>query len=294
MKRSHFLLASTIGSALLIWSCQTNLSPVEPVSDFHSARQGSTVLIEHKTKVIAVSEQAMAAHLAHGDNLVADFATFYIRNNNTLPLPQRIAAPWDSDIRLTENAGGDGFSFLTPQAGQKVGYGTTALDGLPINQLNTVNWDKVSGLPNPGIVPYLNIWVTDGTNFAVIASEFVNDSYQGTDFGTRYVWKVFEYDITTGLNWLFTEGTGAQDASQFLTRNGVRVSLSDFSDNIRIQSPAVPFPPYAGSGAPRGGYGLNLIWGDTQSNFVDGASQPHQINKLTVTADDQLYKAMNP
>jgi hypothetical protein len=295
MKSSFPLLVSTIGSVLLIWSCQTNLTPVDPIPNLHSAaRAGSKVLIEHKGKVISVSENAVAAHLAHGDNLVADFVTFHIRNNNSVPLPDRISAPWDSDIILTENATGDGFSFLTPEGGQKVGYGTTAFDGLPINQLNTVNWDKVSGLPNPGIVPYLNIWVTDGTNYAVIASEFVNDSYQGTDFGTRHVWKVFEYATSTGLNWLFNDGAGARDPSQFLTRNGIRVSLSDFSDNIKIQSPTVPYPSYAGSGAPRGGYGLNLIWGDTQSNFVGGTSQPHQINNLAVTAQSQPYKSMNP
>lgn len=296
MKTTLSLLLSSLILTLLFWACQTNLTPVEPVSDAHAARAGSKVLVVHHSKVLSISDKALAAHLAHGDFLAADFMTFYIRNHSgSIP---STTANWQPDpsIMLSENEAGDGFSFLTPEGGQKVGYGTNAFDGVPINQLNTVNWDIVNGLPNPGITPYLNIWVTDGTNYAVIASEFTaaDGSYRGADFSTRQVWKVFEYSSATGLNWLFESGTGARDASQFLTRNGYRVSLSDFADTIVMMSPTTPFPAYAGTGAPRGGYGLNLIWGDTQANFVGGTSQPHQINNLTVTAQGQPYKALNP
>lgn len=205
-----------------------------------------------------------------------DFTAFYIRNSNTTA--NRISAPWDTDIVLSENAGGDGFSYSTPRGGQKVGYGTKFFDGYKINSISSTNWNLVSG--NPGIGPYLNIWVTDGLgNYAIIASE---NSYKGTDFTTRREWKIFEYGpSTTNLNWLFDGGTGARDASQYLTLEGVRITLSQLSDRIIIGDPGSYPSPNVGTGAPRGGYGFSLIWGDTQSNFTQ---KNGQIGGLTVSS----------
>lgn len=128
-----------------------------------------------------------------------DFEGFYIRNNDG-----SITAPWDADMSIIENAAGDGFSASTPRSGQKVGYGTSAFDGMQINPFDTVDFTKLSG--KDGIVPYLNMWVTDGTHYAIISSE--ND-YRGTDFQARQEWKIFEYDTMAGLDWLFDSGTGA-------------------------------------------------------------------------------------
>ena len=115
-----------------------------------------------------------------------DFHAFNIRNNNGT-----ITAPWDSDMTITENAAGDGFSAMTPRSGQKVGYGTDAFDGLQLNKLTTVTWDKVSGAAN---VSYLNFWVTDGTNYATISSE---KDYRGTDCATLEQWKASQFGLTT-------------------------------------------------------------------------------------------------
>ncbi|MBU1823038.1 MAG: hypothetical protein KKG00_16240, partial [Bacteroidetes bacterium] len=154
--------------------------------------------------------------------------------------------------------------------------------------LATVNWDRVSGMSNGTIVSYLNIWVTDGTNYAIIASE--ND-YRGTNFATRQEWKVFEYS-GTNLSWLFDSGIGARDGARYLTLNGVRVTLSQLSDNITIMDPGSPYPAYVGSGAPRGGFGFNLIWGDTQSNFTAGTI-PNQLENLSITINGSTYQAVN-
>lgn len=198
----------------------------------------------------------------------ADFHTFNIRNNDG-----STSAPWDADLMITENGDGDGFSAATPRSGQKVGYGTNAYDGLQLNQLATVTWDKVSG--KDGVVPYLNIWVTDGVNYAIISSE--ND-YRGTDFSTRQDWKVFEYDPGVDLDWLFDSGDGARDG-QYLTLDAVKVTLADLSDDIKIFA-GQPFgSPGIGSGAPQGGYGFNIIMGDTQSNYVGN----YEIDNLQVT-----------
>lgn len=209
-----------------------------------------------------------------------DFKVFYIRNSNST-----ITAPWDANITLSENESGDGFSYGTPAGGQKVGYGTKYFDGDRINSISSVNWNLISG--NPGIGPYLNIWVSDGQgNYAVIASE---NHYRGTDFATRSEWKIFEYGTSnTNLNWLFDGGTGGRDAAQYLTLNGVRVTLSQLSDRIIIGDPGVYPAPNVGTGAPRGGYGFNLIWGDTQSNF---AQKHGQIGALTVTKGGTVHVA---
>lgn len=212
-----------------------------------------------------------------------DFITYYIRNSNTTP--NRISATWDTDIELSENEPGDGFSYGTPRGGQKIGYGTKFFDGYKINTISSVNWNLISG--NPGIGPYLNIWVTDGQgNYAIIASE--ND-YRGTDFSTRREWKIFEYGpSTTNFNWLFDAGNGGRDAAQYLTLNGVRVTLSELSNRIIIGDPGVYPTPNVGTGAPRGGYGFNLIWGDTQSNFTQ---KNGQIGGLTVTSGGTVHVA---
>lgn len=205
-----------------------------------------------------------------------DFNVFYIRNSNSTA--NKNSAPWDSDIVLSENAAGDGFTYGTPRGGQKVGYGTKFFDGYKINSISSTNWNLVFG--NAGIGPYLNIWVTDGLgNYAVIASE---NHYKGTDFATRREWKIFEYGpSTSNFNWLFDGGTGGRDGSQYLTLNGVRVTLSQLSDRIKIGDPGVYPSPNVGTGAPKAGYGFNLIWGDTQANFT---GKNGQIGGLTVSS----------
>ncbi len=111
--------------------------------------------------------------------------------------------------------------------------------------IETVNWTKISGM-NGGAVTYLNFWVTDGSNYAVIASE---NQYQGTQFGTRQQWKIFEFNNSAGFNWLFDDGsTGGRDAQQYLTRNGVRATLSQLGDDIVIMDPGTPYPSYVGTG----------------------------------------------
>lgn len=206
-----------------------------------------------------------------------EFEAFNIRNNNGT-----ITAPWDGDLIITENAAGNGFSSVTPRSGQKVGYGTNHFDGMRLNKLTTVNWNKISGAAN---VSYLNMWVTDGINYAIISSE--ND-YRGTDFASRDQWKVFEYNGDAnagGLDWLLG-GTSGRN-SQYLTDGTNNVTLSDFSDSVLFFSGTPHGNPGVGTGAPQGGFGFNLIYGDTQSNFV-GA---YELDQLVVTYDNERFLA---
>ncbi len=207
-----------------------------------------------------------------------DFNPFNIRNNGGT-----VAPPWDVGLSIVENAAGDGFSAATPLSGQKVGYGTNAFNGRSLNTLSTVDWDKVSG--KIGVVSYLNFWVQRGLNYAIIASE--ND-YRGTDFSTRQEWKVFEYDTTVSLDWLLGSGTGGR-TSQYLTKDGVNVNLSDLHDDVVLYTGAPPGSNGVGTGAPQGGYGFNLIFGDTQSNFVGS----YALENLTMAFGDEQFEAAN-
>jgi hypothetical protein len=210
----------------------------------------------------------------------SNWAPFYIRNN-----AGTIAAPWDTDMNVTENAAGDGFSAATPRSGQKVGYGTNQFDGVKVNSINSLNYQTIT-LPAPGVRAYINMWVTDGSHYAIISSE---NEYLGTNFLTRQEWKVFETDFTN-LNWLFESGTGARDGGQYLTRNGIKVSLADFGNNIVLVDPGTYPSPPVGTGAPRAGYGLQLIFGDTQANFTNGSFSMDQLN---ITVNNVIYTATN-
>ncbi len=188
-------------------------------------------------------------------------------------------------MNITENAAGDGFSAVTPRGGQKVGYGTSFFDNTVVNTIETVDWLKLSG--QAGIVSYLNIWVTNGTDYAIIASE--ND-YRNTTFATRQEWKVFEYDQTGSLDWLCNTGPATR-VNQYLHCNGVAATLADIPSNVVILSPNMaPAPAYVGTGAPRAGYGFNLIFGDTQANFTGG---PYALSNLSIRIGGLTYFAVD-
>jgi hypothetical protein len=303
-------------AALAVAACTSD--PVEPaalegvrltvakVEVCHSKGDGSFSLI-------SIADPALPTHIAHGDaqpgNAVPgvdgkvftsacvivdapmDFHTFYIRNSNTT-----ITAPWDANVILEENVAGDGFTFATPQGGQKVGYGTNYFDGRPINTIESVDFVKVFGMLKPGVIPYLNIWVTDGAgNFAIIASENI---YTGTDFSTRTEWKVFEsagnacIGDCNALDWLFDDGSQAGRVNQYLTNDGANTTLAELGDNIVIVAgPSTYASAFIGTGAPRGGFGFNIIWGDTQDNFAQAAGS--KISNLTVTRAGVTYSATN-
>ncbi len=164
---------------------------------------------------------------------------------------------------IVEHSNGS-VTYSTPNGGQKAGYGTNYFDNQGLGSILSVDFNTVSGPSN--INPYLNIWVTDGTNYAVISSE--ND-YRGTDLQTRNEWKVFETDFNS-LDWLAASGTVTRDGSQYLNINGSRATLGDLASNaaLTILDPGTYLSPLIGTGAPKGGYGFNIIWGDTATNYL--------------------------
>lgn len=230
------------------------------------------------TIAAALSGNLMAA--------VVDFEAFYIRNSNS-----SIISPWDSNLKIIENSAGDGFSAATPLTGQKVGYGTSAFDGLSANKLQDISFTILGA---SGKSPYLNLWVSNGTKFAILAVDpnlnNVNFLGQISDAG------LYEYEGKSGTAaqkqaaaaWLFKDG----QSPTFTAGNGYfssPFSLSSLQDTIVLDDPSDYPGAYVGTGAPRGGFGFNLIFGDTAANYIGTMS----IENLKVTFDGQEYSASN-
>lgn len=228
-----------------------------------------------------------------GCSLLADvinFDTFYIRNQNG----SYTGNTWDANLvnTLKENPAGDGFS-VTTYSGQKVGYGTNAFDQWFVNKLESISFtiDPIT----TDKTPYLNLWVTDGLGkYAILA---VDPNLNTVNFAGNILQAgLYEYEGKTGTadqkkaaaSWLFKDG----QSPNFTASNGYFSSvfhLSDLKDTIRFDDPYSYSSAYVGSGAPRGDYGFNLIFGDSAANYVGTVG----ISNLKVTYDGKVYSAAN-
>lgn len=232
---------------------------------------------------------------------VIDFEAFVIRDGVSDP----------GSPSITENLAGDGFLTSSMAPSDKVGYGTSAFNGAQLNQLDLVDFTYVSG--DTTKIPYLNIWVTDGAgNYAIISSE---NEYRpnkpavgaNLDLGSRNEWKIFEYGTTNAtpfnFDWLFSGpggsgGVGSRSGSQYLQvdntldsiNNPLNITLSQLGNNIKVVADVPGNPAWVGGGAPRGGFGFNLIWGDTAANFADDY---YGLEDLTVKWNSVTYEAGN-
>ncbi|MBX3178827.1 MAG: hypothetical protein KF886_15845 [Candidatus Hydrogenedentes bacterium] len=172
--------------------------------------------------------------------------------------------------------------FVTPVAGDKAGYGTSDLDGLTFGDLVDVSF-LVENAAGPWM-PYINIWIGDGTNYAIIANEpsnaplsaFVTEPNNRVANGTTVsatfeaMGDFFVYETGVDTSWL----TGAYSDSGRL-----RISYDDLAaGGWAIGEPGVA---WGGTGAPRGGFGFNFVYGDTMSNYVSG-QDGYIISNITV------------
>jgi hypothetical protein len=192
---------------------------------------------------------------------VVDFEAFWIRGNGL----------------ATESVHEEGANFVTPASGDKAGYGTHFLDGQPLTTLQSIDWVMDHGSPTS--IPYLNIWFSDGTNYAIAAPQQVGTyEYRGSLVNISDVnVKVYEY---ASLDWM-TPGATTRDGAQYLCNDGVRVTFGElasyFGGGLMIQDPGT-YPAPIGSGPPKNGTGFNIIYGDTLSNYVGG----YNIKYLTL------------
>ena len=179
---------------------------------------------------------------------------------------------------------GSSFTVTIDESSEKAGYGTASFNGQSISSISSVSYDRI----DPGTKsPYVNIWVTDGTNYAVIAPNVYGSYGPGgapvgvnvnglniQDLGVN----VYETN-TANLGWLAPNAV-YNAAFQGLATLGVNgytpVTVGDLFDSLTIYGNTT----LGGTGAPKAGTGFNLIFGDTQNNFTTGV--PYVIGNVSV------------
>lgn len=209
-------------------------------------------------KVIAIG---LTALIASGFSVpsVAGFVAFEIRNTPTINYP-----------------GGGQIEFIIDGGGDKAGLGSNDINGKTIGDITGLHIDRLDDRTRftagtgPYVAPYINFWITDGSNYAVVANEPSNGAFQplysnGYDLSysdlSDKVAKIYEI---TDKSWL--------------PNNGVGLTFADLAGFV-IQAPTVSELATGwaglGSGAPRElgtnvAYGVNWVFGDTLSNYVSG------------------------
>lgn len=184
----------------------------------------------------------------------------------------------------------DTLTVNIPLAGQKVGYGTSQFDGQPLSAIGSMTYSPTD--PGPGLTPYTNVWVTDGTHYAAI-TPFDHSAGDETEVLGK-PWSSLNVKIaetvltTTGVNvgamdWLYPGAMVNNTGSRILENSsGTPLTFADLASNLTVQSPDFSTYLIAGTGAARGGFGLNLIFGDTSSNY--NAALPYIVSDVTATA----------
>jgi hypothetical protein len=205
----------------------------------------------------------------------ATWSPFIIRQANTQP----------ATTALYINGAPDGSSVSTQidEGGEKTGYGTSDYDGLAVTSLQSVSYVRNdAGAPDP----YVNIWVTDGTNYAVLApvanmqsgGGYTSNDVNGLNLQTLG-FNIYEY-TSPNFNWLIPGST--RQSSGLMHSDGTPVLLSELG-SLSIDDPN-PGIAQGGTGAPKNGNGFNLIFGDTQGNFV--TPMPYSLSNVAVAVPE--------
>jgi hypothetical protein len=181
-----------------------------------------------------------------------------------------------------ESASGQGVTVNIDESGEKAGYGTTAFNGLNLGTLGSISYTRLdAGIPDP----YLNIWITNGTDYALIApvtnmatgGGYTSNDINGLSLKTLG-FNIYETNFAN-LSWILP---GAQRVAQGLMHaDGTPILLSEIAGLTMADPGVYPNPPI-GSGAPKNGSAVNLIFGDTMGNFV--SPLPYQLEGVTATA----------
>jgi hypothetical protein len=224
----------------------------------------------------------------------AAFTSYVIRNDSGGNPPQI----------LPNNAYVPGATeFVIGAASQKAAWGTNDQNGTTLGNITQLgitrhdNSTRFTAGSGPAVAPYFNIWITDGVNYAVIANEPSNPSFQmfrtnGPNGSFSYNFSIA--DIANEPAKVFeTPGAGAGTSWVHLATGQSPATLK-FSHllNFMIGAPSAAFIAGGngiGGGAPRElstntAYGINWVFGDTLSNYVSGAEGYVVSNPVAVPA----------
>jgi hypothetical protein len=217
---------------------------------------------------------ALALSLVVSSVANAGFNSFIIREGATLPptiQPNNTYQPGATE-------------FIINEGSQKAAFGSSDIDGYQVGEITQLaitrldDRTRFTAGTGPYVAPYLNLWITDGTNYAVIANE-PSDGVWNSIYNNGY-----------DLDWSDLSDKVAKvyenaDKS-WLPNNGVGLTFADLAGyTIKAPSVAELTTGWAGlgSGAPRElgtnvAYGVNWVFGDTLSNYVSGAEGYVVIN----------------
>lgn len=201
--------------------------------------------------------------------------------------------------------------FIIAGGGQKAAWGTNDQNGATVGQLTQLaitrhdDSTRFTAGSGPAVAPFLNIWITDGVNYAVVANEPSNPSFApfrtaGPNGGYTYSFSTADianepaniYETTAGpnsqLSWVHVA----------LGKQNQQLKWSDIA-NFTIAAPSAAYisgPNGVGSGAPREigtltAYGINWVFGDTLSNYVSGAEGYVVSNPIAIPAPGALALA---
>jgi hypothetical protein len=191
------------------------------------------------------------------------FTSFVIRDGSGGEVPS-ITTPAPGQTEFTLTVGG-----------QKAALGSNDLNGYKLWQIGDIGISRIdhpsrfTAGSGPAVAPYLNLWITDGTHFAVVANEPSDGVFQplyhdGYDLSfADLADKVANIYETSDKSWL--------------PNNGVGLTFGDLANYV-IMAPTIAqivAQPGITTGAPRElgtnvAYGVNWVFGDTLSNYVSG------------------------
>lgn len=166
--------------------------------------------------------------------------------------------------------------LIINEGGQKAALGSNDINGVTLGNIGSISIERLDDHTRfgagsgPYVAPYLNFWITDGVNYAVVANEPSDPGFQplynnGYDLSfadlSDKVAKVYE-----------------NNDKSWLPNNGVGLTFADLA-NFIIKAPSVAELTVGwgglGTGAPRElgtnmAYGVNWVFGDTLSNYQSG------------------------
>ncbi len=215
--------------------------------------------------------------------------TFVIRNSNGSNI-----APEISDA-----VGGTLFAITL--AGQKAGWGTNNMNGMKISDIQSLSITRDSSVTGWG--PYMNIWITDGQGgYATLSNEpshigeWAGSSAYDTTWDVMKNATTWVYEVSTTQGFKLPDGTVVNSSIPAGTVTP-HFTFEDFA-NYTI---ATPTSHWGGTGAPDDllaasytAYGINWVFGDTQSNYLGGylVSDPAVLGAAVVPAPGAIVLGM--
>lgn len=189
---------------------------------------------------------------------------------------------------IINDLGGGNYEFIIDNGGDKAALGSNDINGMTLGDIFNLHIDRTDDRTRftagsgPAVAPYLNFWITDGTNFAVVANEPSNPAFQPLYNNG--------YDLTFADLSNKVANIYENSDKSWLPNNGVGLTFADLAGFV-IMAPSVAQLTTGwaglGTGAPRDGsnvaYGVNWVFGDTLSNYVSG-DPGYQVGQASVSA----------